>query len=190
MATVDAAPREDDWLTFSAITKEELLGAIQEQRVAVVNVLEEKAKEMIPTTRHIPLSQLEARLGELDRGKDVVVYCGGPTCPLSRNAARVLADRGFHVRIYRGGLEEWTAAHLPMDATKAQAESGTHEESDASKSEKRPEGGQDETSAWEAEKREAAEEPEAAEKDGDESPEDESARPSASKSRKASRPSA
>lgn len=117
--TSDDAGKLDDWELFSAIRKEELAGAIQASRVQVINVLEAPKKgrlRLIAHSRHIPLSELEARLGELDRGRDVVVYCKNRECPASLKAARLLAERGFHVRAYEGGIEEWVQAGLPTDA--------------------------------------------------------------------------
>lgn len=117
--TSNDAGKLDDWELFSAIRKEELEAAIQASRVQVVNVLEAPKKgrlRLIAHSRHIPLSELEARLGELDRGRDVVVYCKNRECPASLKAARLLAERGFHVRAYEGGIEEWVQAGLPTDA--------------------------------------------------------------------------
>jgi rhodanese-related sulfurtransferase len=118
---------EQDLERTSAIRKEELLEAIHMQRVQLVNVLERPAAgkpRLIEGSRHIPLSELESRLGELDRGKDVVVYCASYTCRLSHEAARLLADRGFHVRTYDGGIKEWVEAGLPTDGAKPQGAAG------------------------------------------------------------------
>ena len=42
---------------------------------------------------HIPLGQLRKRLGELDREKQIVVYCAIGV--RSYNAARILSQNGF-----------------------------------------------------------------------------------------------
>ena len=110
---------QSDWDLFSAIRKEELAASIVSGRVQVVNVLEAPKTgrlRLIAHSRHIPLSELEERLGELDRGRDVVVYCKNRECPASLKAARLLAEQGFHVRAYEGGIEEWVTAGLPTDA--------------------------------------------------------------------------
>ena len=110
---------QSDWDLFSAIRKEELADALAANRVQVVNVLETPKVgrlRMIAHSRHIPLTELPTRLGELDRGRDVVVYCKNRECPSSLKAARLLAEQGFHVRAYEGGIEEWVAAGLPTDA--------------------------------------------------------------------------
>jgi rhodanese-related sulfurtransferase len=69
--------------------------------------------EMIPGSLHVPLDQVgreAARLG-LPKAAEIVVYCAGPHCPASRQAAEKLGALGFSsVRAYEGGLEEWKAS--------------------------------------------------------------------------------
>jgi rhodanese-related sulfurtransferase/rubrerythrin len=60
----------------------------------------------LPGATLVPLPELETRLGELDSGKPVVVYCH--TGPRSVAAARFLAGRGFADVVWlRGGMEAW-----------------------------------------------------------------------------------
>ena len=63
----------------------------------------------------IPVSQLTQRLGELDTGKTILVYCasGGR----SSTAANTLITNGFDVeKVYnlQGGITAWKNAHLPI----------------------------------------------------------------------------
>ncbi|MCL6599784.1 MAG: rhodanese-like domain-containing protein [Alicyclobacillus macrosporangiidus] len=58
--------------------------------------------------RNIPLGQLRSRLGELDKGKPVVVMCHSGM--RSTQAARLLAKQGFmDVRNLSGGISAWNA---------------------------------------------------------------------------------
>ena len=69
--------------------------------------------EMIPGSRRVPLDTIGLEVSEARSPKDeeIIVYCGGPTCPQSLQAARKLMDLGFtNVRAYEGGLEEWKNA--------------------------------------------------------------------------------
>jgi rhodanese-related sulfurtransferase len=69
--------------------------------------------EMIPGSRRMPLDTIGRELSEAKspKGEEIVVYCGGPTCPQSLQAAQKLTDLGFtNVRAYEGGLEEWKNA--------------------------------------------------------------------------------
>ena len=66
--------------------------------------------ELIPGSRHVPVPDVgaEVRRNGLAREAAIVVYCSGPTCPNSRQAAAKLAAFGFtNVALFEGGLEEW-----------------------------------------------------------------------------------
>ncbi len=100
------------------VSKEELAAKVRQGApVQIVNVLERDKDSLglIRASIRIPLSSLPTRAAELDPSKPVITYCAGPQCPASRKAAELLADRGFDVRAYEGGLQEWTQAGLPTD---------------------------------------------------------------------------
>lgn len=52
----------------------------------------------LPGARSIPLSELEARLDELPRDREVIAYCRGPFCTFSADAVRRLRELGFQAR--------------------------------------------------------------------------------------------
>jgi hypothetical protein len=95
-----ASPRAKDWELFATIGKEELLDALRAGNTQIVNVLPSPGTEVIPTTRHIPLDELEDRLGELDR-----------TWPVP----------------YEGGTQDWTRAGLPTERSGSAAEQASVE---------------------------------------------------------------
>ena len=69
--------------------------------------------EMIPGSRRVPLDTIGRDLSDTQapKGEEIIVYCGGPTCPQSLQAAQILMDLGYtNVRAYEGGLEEWKNA--------------------------------------------------------------------------------
>ena len=69
--------------------------------------------EMIPGSRRVPLDKIEREVSQTQspKGEEIVVYCGGPKCPQSLQAAQRLADLGYtNVKAYEGGLEEWKNA--------------------------------------------------------------------------------
>ena len=46
---------------------------------------------------------------------ELIVYCAGPACHASRQAADELTAMGYaNVRHYAGGKEDWTQAGLPV----------------------------------------------------------------------------
>ena len=69
--------------------------------------------EMIPGSRRVPVDTLGREVAEAQsaKGEEIIVYCGGPTCPQSLQAAQKLTDLGYtNVKAYEGGLEEWKNA--------------------------------------------------------------------------------
>jgi len=77
--------------------------------LAVLDVREpwEVAIARLPGSRHIPLGELPARIGELDSSAELIVMCkaGGR----SLRAAMFLQTRGFsHVANLTGGIDAWT----------------------------------------------------------------------------------
>ena len=69
--------------------------------------------EMIPGSRRVPLDTIGREVSEAKapKGEEIIVYCGGPKCPQSLQAAQKLMDLGYtNVKAYEGGLEEWKNA--------------------------------------------------------------------------------
>ncbi len=104
------------------ITKEELLKEMKEGRVQVVNVLDPEWYKLgfIKGSKKIPLGELDKRLSELDKSKEVVTYCANTQCTASSEAAKKLAQKGFKVRAYEGGIKEWKEAGLPTEEAKSE----------------------------------------------------------------------
>ena len=70
----------------------------------------------IPGTETFPT--VEAALEGLAPDEDIVLYCAGVTHPASTWGHRILTSRGYqNVRVFTGGLVEWSAAGLPLDTT-------------------------------------------------------------------------
>ena len=101
------------------INKEELLEKIKknDSNVQIVNVLSPDYYHMgaIQGSLKIPLDELEERLNELDKSKEVITYCANTQCSASRSAAELLAEKGFNVRAYEGGMKEWNEAGFPKE---------------------------------------------------------------------------
>ena len=65
---------------------------------------------------NIPIKELERRLAEVGRGREVVAYCRGPYCVMAYEAVARLRERGFKVRRLVDGYPEWRVAGLPVSA--------------------------------------------------------------------------
>ena len=101
------------------ITKEELSAKLASgDSVQIVNVLKPDYYKLgvIKGSKKIPLNELDQRIGELDKTKEVVTYCANYKCSASREAAKKLAKLGYNVSAYEGGAKEWKEAGLPLDA--------------------------------------------------------------------------
>jgi rhodanese-related sulfurtransferase/predicted transcriptional regulator len=108
----------DERDSMEAVSRQELLERSRAGTVTVLDVRpeDEFALAHLPGALNIPLRELEARLGEIDPGQEVVAYCRGPYCVLSYEAVAKLRARGFKVRRLEDGLPEWRAAGLPIIA--------------------------------------------------------------------------
>jgi len=90
---------------------------INRQDALVLDVREqaEYAQSHILNSRLLPLSQIEARVGDIEKFKDkpVIVYCA--TGNRSSSAAAVLRKSGFsNVSNLSGGFAAWQQAGLPV----------------------------------------------------------------------------
>jgi ArsR family transcriptional regulator len=104
--------------TMEPVSREELLRRFKDGAVTVLDVRpeDEFALGHLPGAINIPLKQLERRLSELPRRREIVAYCRGPYCVLSFEAVAALRAKGFKVRRLADGLPEWRAAGLPVAA--------------------------------------------------------------------------
>jgi len=102
-------------LRMARITVDELYGLMESQENPVIlDVRTHTARQLeprwIPTAIHAPSDALEEAIRELEREREIVVYC---TCPNEASAARVakrLRNLGFkNVRPLHGGLDSWVA---------------------------------------------------------------------------------
>ncbi|MEQ1879844.1 MAG: rhodanese-like domain-containing protein [Burkholderiales bacterium] len=97
------------------IDPDRLQKLIQERHALVLDVRTEQevGRGMIAGARHIPLQQLPARMGELDRSRPLVIYCQSGA--RSMLAGNFLADAEWQ-EVYNltGGVGAWLAAGLTL----------------------------------------------------------------------------
>ena len=109
------------WLYFTAKDQMEPVPAaelMQRAKKGLVTVLdvrppEEFAAGHVPGAINIPIGELQKRLAELPKRKEVVAYCRGPYCLMSYDAVHLLRGRGLKARRLQDGLPEWRLAGLP-----------------------------------------------------------------------------
>ncbi|MCE5280287.1 MAG: rhodanese-like domain-containing protein [Planctomycetaceae bacterium] len=74
---------------------------------------------------NVPLGdEFERRVRQAapDKVRNVVLYCGSSQCPASQEAALKMEEMGYsRVFVFKGGLDEWQRAGLPLEGEKVEA---------------------------------------------------------------------
>ena len=98
------------------VDREALLAKVREGAVTVLDVrpAEEYRAGHIPGALSIPLKELERRLSDLPRERDIVAYCRGPYCVLAVEAVEMLRARGFSAFRLEQSVQDWRAEGLPV----------------------------------------------------------------------------
>jgi rhodanese-related sulfurtransferase len=104
--------------SMQTVDANELRRLIKTGEVVVLDVrpTREYAAGHIPTARSIPMNELQSRLKELPRRRQIVAYCRGPYCVLSDDAVLLLRKKGFRVARLDIGLPEWKLLGLPVES--------------------------------------------------------------------------
>mgnify|MGYP001301600707 CR=1 FL=1 len=98
------------------VSRRELRQRMKAGTVTVVDVrpAEEFAMGHVPGAINIPPSELNRRLADLPRSKEVVAYCRGPYCVFAFEAVAALRKAGYKARRLEDGMPHWRAANLPV----------------------------------------------------------------------------
>jgi rhodanese-related sulfurtransferase len=96
---------------MEAVEGEELLRRVRDGEVTVLDVrpAEEYRAGHIPGALSIPVSELKARLRELQKAREVVAYCRGPYCVMALEAVQLLRAKGFEAHRMEQGVVDWRA---------------------------------------------------------------------------------
>jgi rhodanese-related sulfurtransferase len=98
------------------VDRDALLRRVRKGEVTVLDVRpeEEYLAGHIPGAISIQLKELERRLSELPRDKDIVAYCRGPYCVLAIQAVEMLREKGFRAVRLEEGVQDWRAMGFPV----------------------------------------------------------------------------
>jgi len=104
---------------LEAISRDELQSRLDAGLVTVLDVRPpaEYALGHVPGALNIPSGELERRIAELPKRREVVAYCRGPYCVMSFDAVALLRARGYRVRRLEDGFPQWKAAGLAVEAS-------------------------------------------------------------------------
>lgn len=110
---------------MQTITAEKLEEVLGDANTEVINVLSEDAYNQIhiQDSINIPLDQLQDEAWKhLDEDKNYVVYCANAACQASPKAAEFLQSKGFNVKDFEGGMQEWAEKDLPVEGEQTRDE--------------------------------------------------------------------
>jgi rhodanese-related sulfurtransferase/DNA-binding transcriptional ArsR family regulator len=101
---------------LASVDRRALLAQAKSGDVIVIDVRPQPEFDQahLPFARSMPIAELEQRLSELPKRRQIVAYCRGPFCMLSDEALKLLRARGYKASKILDGVSEWAAAGLPL----------------------------------------------------------------------------
>ncbi|MFA5043765.1 MAG: metalloregulator ArsR/SmtB family transcription factor [Kiritimatiellia bacterium] len=96
---------------MEAVDRKQLLKRAREGTVTMLDVRpkEEYMAGHIPGAVSIPLNELQKRLEDLPRHREIAAYCRGPYCVLAVKAVEMLRKKGFRAIRLEDGVPDWRA---------------------------------------------------------------------------------
>lgn len=62
----------------------------------------------------IPEQELQARLNEIPKDKEIIIYCWDVWCNTAAKVAKFLLERGYMVKELTGGIAAWKEMNFPV----------------------------------------------------------------------------
>ena len=121
LAEVERAARSYVGDDTEEVGREELVERLRRGDVVLVDVrpADEFESGHIDGARSIPIDELESRLTELSREREVIAYCRGPYCLFADEAVTLLRTHGFQARRLIQGFPDLQLAGLPVERVDA-----------------------------------------------------------------------
>lgn len=112
--------------SLEPVSRGELIRRLADSSVVLLDVRpeDEFALGHLPGALNLPLEELERRLADLPKDREIVAYCRGPYCILSFEAVAALRAKGFKVRRLEDGFPEWVAAGLEIEVAASVLDAG------------------------------------------------------------------
>jgi rhodanese-related sulfurtransferase len=119
LAELDSVAREylEGCDEFEPIDRTELLRRMKTGSVTLIDVRpqEEYEQAHLPGAVCVPLDDVKDFARKAPKKKQVVAYCRGPYCVLALKAVAELNRRGIRAARFEDGVQEWSAAGLPLE---------------------------------------------------------------------------
>lgn len=98
---------------LESVHGDELLRRVRNGEVTILDVrpAEEYRAGHIPGALSIPVTDLETRLQDLPKDREVIAYCRGPYCVMAADAVILLRRHGFMAHRLELGVADWRARH-------------------------------------------------------------------------------
>jgi rhodanese-related sulfurtransferase len=123
LAEIDQTVRAffKDTETFDPVNRDELLRRVRSGEVVVLDVRpeEEYRSAHLAGALSVPLQELEARMKDLPRGREIVAYCRGPYCLMAVEAAKKLRSQNFCAFRLDLGVVDWQALGFVVEEAEA-----------------------------------------------------------------------
>ena len=102
--------------TLAGYDRRTILEKASHDEIIVIDVRPQQEFQAghLPYARSLPLVELKKRLASLPKGKDIVAYCRGPYCLMSKDAVELLRRKGYRAFRLEDGVSEWRSAGLPL----------------------------------------------------------------------------
>jgi rhodanese-related sulfurtransferase len=102
---------------LEAVPAKEVLERARKGLVTVLDVRppEEYVAGHLPGAVNIPIHELQKRLSELPKRREIIAYCRGPYCLMSYDAVALLRKKGVKARRLEAGLPQWRLAGFPIE---------------------------------------------------------------------------
>ena len=97
---------------------EELMAELRQGKAVLVDVrpVEEFRAGHLPGAVGIPLKELEGRLAELPKDRDIIAYCRGTYCLLALQAVELLRRHGYRATYLEEGVREMRQAGVAIES--------------------------------------------------------------------------
>ncbi len=102
---------------FDPVNREELLRRVRKGEVTVLDVrpAEEFRAGHLPRALSVPMEDLDARMKDLPKDREIVAYCRGPYCVMAVEAVARLRKQGFRAIRLDMGVVDWQAQGLRVE---------------------------------------------------------------------------